>query len=80
MTTSHLTRPTPEQVLEARLAAGLTQKEAAHLVHLSIGRDGIAHRWSEYERGARNICLARWELFLLLTRLHPTLHITAKAP
>lgn len=77
MTTSHLASPVPEQILAARLAASLTQLEAARLVHLGARGSG---RWSEYERGIRNIDLARWELFLLLTRLHPTLHITAKVP
>lgn len=53
-------RATPEQVLEARTAAGLTQKQASELVHL-----GSPVRWAEYENGARNIDAARWELFRL---------------
>lgn len=58
----------PDQVLSARLRAGLTQAQAAYLVHLSS-----AVRWSEYERGVRQIDPARWELFLLLTNQHPRL-------
>lgn len=53
-------QPTPEEVTAARAAAGLTQKEAAELVHLGSGV-----RWAEYENGARNIDVARWELFRL---------------
>lgn len=57
--------PTPEQVAQARIAANLTQEQAAELVHL---RSGV--RWSEYERGARVIDEARWELFLIKTGMH----------
>ena len=53
-------RPTPEKITAARVAAGLTQKEAAELVHL-----GTPGRWAEYESGVRNIDTARWELFQL---------------
>lgn len=58
----------PDQVRAARLRAGLTQEQAAYLVHLSS-----AVRWSEYERGVRQIDPARWELFLLLTNQHSRL-------
>lgn len=58
---------TPEAVLQARQSAGLSQAQAAALVHL-----GSAVRWSEYERGIRTIDVARWLLFLLLTDQHPT--------
>lgn len=60
-------RPSPDEIMAARLAAGHTQDEAARLVHLSR-RD----RWSEFERGIRPIEPARWELYLLLTDQHPT--------
>lgn len=62
----------PDQVLSARLRAGLTQAQAAYLVHLSS-----AVRWSEYERGVRHIDPARWELFLLLTEQHPRLRVVS---
>lgn len=64
---------TPAEILQARTAAGLSQSSAATLVHLSSGL-----RWSEYERGVRNIDPARWELFLLLTGQHPRLSVIAK--
>lgn len=50
--------PKPETLKAMRAAAGLTQAEAAALVHL---RDKT--RWSEYERGLYPIDPARWELF-----------------
>jgi DNA-binding transcriptional regulator YiaG len=55
--------PTPDEIKTARLTAALSQAEAADLVGL-----GSAHRWSEYERGAKNISIQTWRLFLLLTR------------
>lgn len=57
---------TPEAVRAAREAAGLTQQQAAELVHL-----GQARRWSEYERGVHVIDMARWELFRIKTGQHP---------
>lgn len=52
--------PTPVEIRAAREAARMTQTEAAQLVHLANYK-----RWSEYETGASDIDLARWELFLL---------------
>lgn len=57
-----ISRPTTDQVRIARHAAGMTQAQAAKLVHLRAGG-----RWAEYEQGKRNIDLARWELFLIKT-------------
>lgn len=56
----------PSLIRAARMAADLTQAEAAELVHL-----GNATRWSEYERGTQAIDAARWELFLIKTYQHP---------
>jgi DNA-binding transcriptional regulator YiaG len=58
--------PTPEVIKAARTAVGLTQSQAAELVHL-----GDVMRWSEYERGVHAPDWARWQLFLLLTNQHP---------
>jgi putative transcriptional regulator len=58
-----LKHPTPAEIREARKAAGLSQAEAAELVHL-----GAQPRWAEYEKGERNIDLARWELFLIKSK------------
>lgn len=52
--------PSKKEVAQARAEAGLTQREAAELVHL-----GTPGRWAEYENGTRNIDAARWELFRL---------------
>lgn len=57
------TSPTPEQVKEARLAAGHTQAEAAAVVHRDEYR-----RWSEWERGVVKMPPAEWELYLLKTQ------------
>jgi hypothetical protein len=54
---------TPEDVFAARQAAGMTQAEAASLVHLSRWQT-----WSEYENGQRPADPARLQLFLILTR------------
>lgn len=58
--------PTPQEVRKARDASGLTQAEAAEMVHLAH-----AVRWSEFERGAAPIEAARWELFRIKTGTHP---------
>lgn len=62
--------PSPELVLAARLASGLTQTQAAQLVHY-----GCYQRWMECERGRSKLDVARWELFLAKTGLHPSLGV-----
>jgi hypothetical protein len=64
--TDSVLNPTPTIVKQIRVAVGLTQAQAAELVHL-----GDVMRWSEYERGVRAPDWARWQLFLLLTNQHP---------
>lgn len=58
--------PTPEEIRSARLAAGLTQTQAAELCHRSL------RGWQDAESGARALDPAPWELFLLRTGQHPT--------
>lgn len=58
--------PSKEEVREARDIAGVSQMLAAELAHL-----GSVARWSEYERGLRNMDSARFELFLIKTNQHP---------
>lgn len=53
------TPPTKETVKAAREAAGLTQEQAAALVHRSERK-----RWNEWESGKRQIQLDTFELFL----------------
>ena len=57
--------PTPATIRSIRAAAGLTQSQAAAMVHAG----GLA-RWAEYERGRHLISLADWELFLIKTGNH----------
>lgn len=59
-------RPTPDQVREARERAGLTQSEAAVLVHTSL------RSWQQWEAapgtvGFRAMHPAFWELFTIKT-------------
>jgi putative transcriptional regulator len=49
--------PTPEQIRAARESAGLTQTEAASLIH------GSMRAWQEYEAGNRRLHPGLWELF-----------------
>lgn len=57
--------PTPDNIKAARLAANLSQREAAALVHREPPRG--ASRWSEWETGRHEMPRAEWELFLLKT-------------
>lgn len=54
--------PTGSQIKEARLKCGLSQAEAAKLVHKAT------LTWSYYERGLRHMDLATWELFCLKSK------------
>lgn len=53
--------PTPEQVLQERINADLTQTAAAQVVHAALGT------WQQWEKGKRTMHPAFWELFLLKT-------------
>jgi len=55
-------KPSGSQIKEARLSCGLSQAEAAKLVHKAT------LTWSYYEREVRNIELATWELFCIKTK------------
>lgn len=73
-----IVRPTPDEIRSARRHAGLTQAEAAQLI--SPAQVMPYRSWQSYEVaedkvGARAIPLASWELFLLLTNQHPTMHL-----
>jgi transcriptional regulator with XRE-family HTH domain len=57
-------RPNGDLVKLRRLAAGLTQVEAADLIHKSVDT------FRGYERGRVVMQLDTWELFLLKTRKH----------
>jgi DNA-binding transcriptional regulator YiaG len=54
--------PSPAQIKSARLAAGLTQTQAARLVH------GTCRMWQYWESGDRRMHPAIWELFRFKTQ------------
>ena len=64
--TTRLIPPTPEAIVAARKAAGLTQAEAAAIVHRPSYRT-----WQDWERGRAKMPLDAWELFLIKTGQHP---------
>lgn len=66
-------RPTCEEVIAARKAAGLSGQKASEV----IGQESRA--WRKYEAGDSVMHPASWELFLLKTHQHPTLALTPKA-
>lgn len=49
--------PTPDEIRAARLAAGLTQTDAAEKIHCSL------RTWQQWEAGERRMHLAFWDLF-----------------
>src|SRR5215831_4015108 len=57
--------PTPTNVLDARVLAGLTQCQAAEMVGLPH-----AYHWSAFELGTRPMDRTRWELFLIKVGRH----------
>ena len=66
-------KPTPEMIRAARVAAGLTQTEAAAVVHRPSYRT-----WQDWERGRAQMPLDAWELFLLKTNQHPKAQLVAR--
>ncbi len=74
---SDLPRPTPDEVRRARLAAGLTQAQAAQVISPGVGPAGY-RTWQRYEApagsaGHRDIPPSTWAMFLLETEQHPDL-------
>ncbi len=68
-----LDKPTPESIRAARAAAGLTQAEAAAVVHRPSYRT-----WQDWERGRARMPPDAWELFLLKTGQHPKARVVAR--
>lgn len=62
MTKPPLETPTPAEVRAARDAAGLTQAQAAAVVHADL------RSWQKWEGGERTMHVAFWELFLIKTK------------
>ena len=55
------TTPTPEAIKERRAACGLTQPQAAVLIHAST------RAWQAYEAGERRLHPGLWDLFIIRT-------------
>ena len=55
--------PAPEEVRAAREAAGLSQTEAARVIHCTL------RGWQEWEAGNRKMHPAFWELFRIKSAL-----------
>ena len=51
--------PSPDEIRAARIKAGLTQREAALLIH------GTLRAWEGWEQGERPMHAGLWELFRL---------------
>lgn len=50
--------PTPEQIRQERLAAGLTQRQSADLIWSST------HAWEQWEGGTRRMPYVTWWAYL----------------
>lgn len=57
---------TPTEIKAARTAAGLTQQQAAALIHCG------ASTWQSWELGTRKMHPAFWELFAIKTGSTPS--------
>ena len=66
MSLDPLTPPTTNQISAARENSGLTQLQAAALVHVDI------RSWRRWELAERGVNMAAWELFLLRSHQHPS--------
>lgn len=59
------TGPSPDEIKELRTALGLTFREAAEIIHVTL------RGWQAYESGERRMHLAFWELFQMKTKKMP---------
>lgn len=70
---SGLPEATPESILAARTAAGLSQAAASKFCWMADARS-----WWRVEAGKRAISPAAWAVFLLATGQHPTYKLVRK--
>lgn len=69
------TQPSPEQIKQARISAGLTQTQAAEMLHKSL------RVWQNYELGDRNMNVATWVFFQIKLKYQlNVIHIDVKQP
>lgn len=64
--------PSPSEIKDLRNFFGLTQSEAAFLVHVQL------RAWQWWESGNRNMPVGLWELFLIKTDHHPKFKLLHK--
>lgn len=60
-----MSNPTGAQIKAVRMKAGITQDQAAKLLHMTRVAFNMA------ENGNRKLSLPRWELLLIKTGQHP---------
>ena len=60
-----MSNPTPLQIKQSRMEAGLTQTQAADLVGAAL------RTWQHWENGDRAMTQKRFDLFLRLTHTNP---------
>lgn len=65
--------PTADLVQMARATAGLSQEDAAAMVHKT------PRAWRYWENGDRQMDLTTWELFLIKTDQHPKMGLGWRA-
>ena len=58
--------PNSKEIRTARERAGLTQAQAAELVHYAFST-----AWGRVEQGLTPMPMDKWELFLIKTNQHP---------
>ena len=58
----NITIPAPQQIVALRKTAGLTQTQAAELIHSKL------RTWQDWESGKAKMHEAHWELFQLKAR------------
>jgi transcriptional regulator with XRE-family HTH domain len=61
--------PTPEQIKQARINAGLTQTQAELLIYHENKATASSTLWYRYETGIAKMKVATWELFQLKQKL-----------
>lgn len=57
--------PSPQKIRTLRASLGLTQREAAESVHVTL------RAWQLWEAGQRKMPSATWELCVIKAGLHP---------
>ncbi|MGR9108715.1 MAG: hypothetical protein ACU843_17490 [Gammaproteobacteria bacterium] len=68
-------QPTPEEIKQARLNAGLSAREAAKIVDVT---QLTWQRWEGQSSRTTAIPAPHWELFLLRTDQHPKLELKVR--